>query len=596
VSHIPGVVNSPSQIAEGWIRQFNAALSSGSRQEFAALFCDDAYWRDLLALTWDLRTFAGRDLIAQTVPMLLEEAGVVSLSPENHDLRFERLPPFSETIGVFLRFDTNQGHCRGYVRLMADRSGGAHKAFTFLSSLQSLHDIHGAVAGPADVDDLDVLIVGAGHAGLALAARLAELGISTVLVERNKKVGDNWRNRYSSLRLHNQLCSCHLPRLPFPADWPMYLPKDMVADFLGTYAEELGLNVRTDTEVTRAEYKNDAWAVELCAGGRMQTLRPRYVVMATGVTGSVPKAPVIEGAASFAGTIMHTRDYLGTERVGGRNAVIIGAATSAHDIAQDLYHRGAASVTIVQRSSIVVVSLKGSQAQYAMYRDAKPGETIEDLDFVASTISYPLAKKIWIPITKRLAAQDKDLIDGLNRAGFRTDLGEDDSGFIIRSLMTYGQYYINVGGSELIIEGKVQVKSGVSLGRVTPNEVILSDGTALTADLLILATGFETIQDDIRRICGSEIAERVGPVWGMSALDGEIRGLWRPTGQPKFFVMGGGLSACRIYSHYLALQIQAGLRGLGPDLAHGAPRRAHHRAEAAKQCPGRDVPADRLEK
>jgi hypothetical protein len=558
-------VDSQSRVVKEWVDRFNAALAAGDPQQFAALFCDDSYWRDLLALTWDFRTFAGRDLIVASLPGLLAEGGVTPLEIEDRDLRIEKLGPFSETIGAFFRFDTNAGHCRGFVRLMVDSLTAAPKAFTFLSSLQRLINVQGRPASRAETDDPEVLIIGAGHAGLGLAARLAELGISTVVTERNQKVGDNWRHRYNSLRLHNQLFSCHLPRLHFPSNWPMYMPKDMVGDFLGTYAEKLGLDVWTGAEVRRGEYTGGSWVVDVHgAEGNVRTVRPRYVVMATGVTGSIPKVPAVDGAESFAGTILHSSDYLGTEDVSGCKAVIIGAATSAHDIAQDLYHRGAASVTMVQRSSVIVVSHKSSEVQYAMYRDAKPGETLEDLDFVSSSVCNLLAKRLWIPITKRLVQRDKDLLDGLRQAGFMTDQGEDDSGFIIRSLMTYGQYYINVGASELIIEGKVQVRSGVSFSRVTAHEVILSDDSALEADLLVLATGFESMQEDIRRLFGPDVAKRMGAVWGMSEVDGELRGVWKPTAQPGFFVMGGGLGACRIYSHYVALQIQAGLQASGP--------------------------------
>ena len=565
MNQIHAGVDSRSRIVIKWVDQFNAALATGDPQQFAALFCDDSYWRDLLALTWDIRSFAGRDLIVASLPGFLAEAGVTPLELEDHDLRVEQLGPFGETTGAFFRFGTNAGDCRGFVRLMADSVTAAPKAFTFLSSLQSLTGIQERLPDQAQADDPEVLIVGAGHAGLGLAARLAELGIPAVVIERTKNVGDNWRHRYTSLRLHNQLFTCHLPRLQFPSDWPMFLPKDMMGDFLSTYAQELSLNVWTGAEVLSGEYTGGSWAVAVRdAGGVVRALRPRYVVMATGVTGNVPKVPAVDGAESFAGTIIHSSDYLGTENVGGIKAVIIGAGTSAHDIAQDLYYRGAASVTMVQRSSVTVVSHKSSEVQYATYRDAGPNETLEDIDFVSSSVCNVLAKKLWIPITKRLAERDRELLDGLYQAGFMTNQGPDDSGFIIQSLISYGNYYINVGGSELIIEGKVQVKSGVSLSRVAAHEAILSDGTAIEADLLVLATGFQPMQEHIRGLFGPEVAERVGPVWGMSETDGELRGVWKPTAQPYFYVMGGGLAACRIHSRYVALQIQAGLHGLGP--------------------------------
>src|ERR1700722_12448015 len=217
MSQIHIVADSPLHVVKEWVDRFNAALAAGDPQHFAALFCEESYWRDLLALTWDIRTFTGRDLIAASLPGLLANNGVTPLELEERALRIEKLEPFSETIGAFFRFNTNDGRCRGFVRIMADSLAGTPKALTLLSSLQRLINVEARPTTRAATVDPEVLIIGAGHAGLSLAARLTEMGISTVITERNQKVGDNWRNRYSSLRLHNQLFSCHLPNLPFPS-------------------------------------------------------------------------------------------------------------------------------------------------------------------------------------------------------------------------------------------------------------------------------------------------------------------------------------------------------------------------------------------
>jgi putative flavoprotein involved in K+ transport len=560
VNHASAAGPDGAGLVEGWVDRFNAALAKADGRQLAELFSEDSYWRDLLALTGDIRTFAGRDLISGELPDRLRAAEVTPLRLEQRPPRLERPEPFGPLVGAFFRFNTVTGRCRGFVRLAVEPGTGAVTAFTLLTSLEELHqDAECPVRTTSD--EPEVLIVGAGQAGLGLAARLAHLGISTRLIERNHGVGDNWRNRYCSLRLHNQLVSCHLPVRRFPADWPTYLPRDMVASFFGRYAEELDLDVWTGSAVVRGRYTDDTWEIDVRdGGGTGHTVRPRFVVMATGVTGSIPKLPVIDGAERFRGTLMHSSAYRGTENVGGKRVVIVGAGTSGHDIAQDAHHRGAAAVTMVQRSSVTVVSLKSAEVQYATYRDAGPDMPLEDIDFLTSSIPNVLARRLWVPITKALVEQDKDLLDGLHRTGFLTDQGEDGSGFIVKSMMTYGGFYINVGAAEMIIDGRIQVRPGTSVGHLTEREVVLSDGSELEADLLVLATGFEPMQVDIRRIFGPEVAERVGPIWGLSELDGELRGVWRPSAQPNFFVMGGGLAHCRIYSRYVALQIQSGLR------------------------------------
>lgn len=560
MTNAPVVARGRTGLVEAWIDRFNTALTSGDGHLLAGLFSEDSYWRDLLALTGDIRTFAGRELIAAELPGRLVDAVVTPFVLEERDPRVERLEPFGQLIGAFFRFDAGSGHCRGFVRLTVDLDTETATAFTLLTSLEELHESDESPPAPRTLGEPDVLIVGAGQAGLGLAARLTQLGVSVRLIERNQGVGDNWRDRYCSLRLHNQLMSCHLPARRFPEDWPTYLPKDMVASFFGDYAEELGLDVWTDSEVIRGNHTGDGWEIDIRDGAGVRTVRPRYVVMATGITGGIPKLPVVEGAERFRGTLMHSSAYRGTEDVGGKQVVIVGAGTSGHDLAQDMYHRGAAAVTIVQRSSVTVVSLKSAEVQYAAYRDAGPDETLEDIDFVTSSIPNVLARRLWVPITKALAERDKDLLEGLRQAGFLTDQGEDGSGFIVKSMMTYGGFYINVGAADMIIEGKINVRSAVGVDHLTEGEVVLTDGTRLAADLFVLATGFEPMHADIRRIFGPQVADRVGPIWGLSERDGELRGVWRPSEQPNFLVMGGGLAHCRIYSRYVALQIQSGLR------------------------------------
>ena len=88
--------------------------------------------------------------------------------------------------------------------------------------------------------DPAVLIVGGGQAGLAIAARLGQLGVDTLIVDRHERVGDNWRKRYHSLTLHNEVHVNHLPYMPFPPTWPVYIPKDKLANWFEAYVEAHG--------------------------------------------------------------------------------------------------------------------------------------------------------------------------------------------------------------------------------------------------------------------------------------------------------------------------------------------------------------------
>jgi cation diffusion facilitator CzcD-associated flavoprotein CzcO len=97
-----------------------------------------------------------------------------------------------------------------------------------------------------------VLVLGAGHSGLSAAARLKALGLDTLVVEKNSRVGDNWRTRYRSLNLHNEVWANQMPYLLFPPTWPAYCSKDKIADWFESYASILDLNVWTGTYLERA--------------------------------------------------------------------------------------------------------------------------------------------------------------------------------------------------------------------------------------------------------------------------------------------------------------------------------------------------------
>ena len=130
-----------------------------------------------------------------------------------------------------------------------------------------------------------MLIVGGGQAGLSIAARLRALEVDALIVDRWPRVGDNWRRRYHALTLHNQVHVNHLPYLPFPPTWPVYIPKDMLASWFESYVEALELNYWTGTEFLGGRYDEAAgrWHVRLRqADGSMREMRPRHVVLATG--------------------------------------------------------------------------------------------------------------------------------------------------------------------------------------------------------------------------------------------------------------------------------------------------------------------------
>jgi putative flavoprotein involved in K+ transport len=489
------------------------------------------------------------------------------------------------TPSKLLDFETDIARCRGHLRLLAPADGnGAWNGWTLFTSLESLkghaeragqHRIrstrgHDAPAADATAGrpapNPQVLVIGAGQAGLAIAARLRQFGLDTVIIDREQRVGDNWRNRYQSLLLHNQIWANHLPYLPFPASWPAYLSKDEMADWLETYAKVLGLDVWLETKLVDAAYDENkrCWTVRLTRpDGTTTEIHPRHIVQATGVFG-VPNRPAIRGADRYEGKLIHAEDYEGGIASRGTRVLVVGAGSSAHDVAQDLCKLGA-DVTMLQRSSTCVVSVEpGAARAYSIY--AEDGPPVEDADFVSNSMPFPLLTEFHKELTKRIADMDRDLLQGLRKAGFALDFGEDESGFLMKYHRYGGGYYINAGCSDLIVEGRIKIKQGASIERLERTSVKFSDGTSMDADVVVVAAGYTNMSESVRRVMGDKVADRVGPIWGLDE-EGEVRAMLRPTGQPGFWLMGGSLQQCRPYSKYLALQIKANLVGLSPGRA-----------------------------
>src|SRR5450432_4451848 len=199
------------------------------------------------------------------------------------------------------------------------------------------------------------------------------------------------------------------------------------------------LNFWTGTEFWGGSYdeQQQRWTVTLRrADGAERIMHPRHVVLATGVSG-IPNLPDMPGLKNFAGTVMHSSQYSDGEDWKGKRALVIGTGNSGHDIAQDLYS-GGTDVTLVQRSPTLIVSIEPSaQLVYAPYNEG----TLDDNDLIATSMPLLVARKSHAMVTEHAKRLDKGLLDGLARAGFKLDFGEDDTGWQFKYLTRGGVYY-----------------------------------------------------------------------------------------------------------------------------------------------------------
>ena len=582
---MPSEGNKAKVVVADWLARFERALSGGD-EKLAALFHADSHWRDVLALTWSIETVSGCDAIVRALKASGHRARPTGLAIDS-----DRTAPRhvmragAEAIEAIFKFETADGRGSGVLRLTPDADGGALKAWTLLTAMEELKgheeqvgkarphgdsysrdfrgpnwlDLRKASAAYADRDPT-VLVVGGGQAGLSIAARLGQLQVDTLIVDRWPRIGDNWRQRYHALTLHNQVQVNHLPYMPFPPNWPTYIPKDKLAGWFEAYVESLELNYWTGTEFEGGHYdeQNGRWTVTLRrADGRRRELHPRHIVMATGVSG-IPNVPELPRLQNFRGTVLHSSQYDDGEAWKGKNALVIGTGNSGHDIAQDLHSSGA-RVTLVQRSPTLIVNVEPSaQLPYALYDE---GPSLEDCDLITVATPLALGRQSHKLFTERAKGMDRKLLDGLERIGFQLDFGDDGTGWQFKYLTRGGGYYFNVGCSDLLVEGKIGLAQFADIDRFVAEGARLRSGETLAADLVVLATGYQSQEHLVRKLFGDVVAARVGPIWGFGESQ-ELRNMFMRTPQPGLWFIAGSLAQCRIYSKYLGLQIKACELGL----------------------------------
>jgi len=573
-------------IANHWLARFEHALGTGDAAALAALFRTDGHWRDVLAFSGQICTLSSVQAIA--AQLALEAPRVRACGFRTDPAR--TAPRHASRAGAkcveaIFRFETAAGRGSGLLRFLTESNDDPPRAWTLLTTLEELRGHEERIgarrptgqsysrdfSGPNWLDlrrasleykdrEPTALIVGGGQAGLSIAARLKALGVDALIVDRWPRVGDNWRRRYHALTLHNQVHVNHLPYLPFPPTWPVYIPKDMLASWFEAYVEALELNYWTGTELLGGHYDNRAarWSVNVRKeDGTVREMQPRHVVLATGVSG-IPNTPDIPSLGNFRGTLLHSSAYTDGEPWRGRRALVIGTGNSGHDIAQDLHSSGA-SVTLAQRSPTLIVNIEPSaQLVYGLYSEGPP---LEDCDLITASVPLALARRSHQLATAHARELDRPLLEQLERKGFRLDFGEGDTGWQFKYLTRGGGYYFNVGCSDLLVEGKVRLVQFADIAEFVPGGARLRSGEELPADLVVLATGYKGQEALVAKLFGPGTAQRVGPVWGFG--DGqELRNMFQRTPQPGLWFIAGSFAQCRIYSKYLALQIRASEAGL----------------------------------
>jgi len=588
---------SASEQAAGWLAGLDRALAAGDIAAAVDLFEPDGYWRDLLTFTWNIKTLEGRPAIRAML-----EATLADTRPCRWRLTGEAAIEGGLVVAWFA-FETAVASGEGILRLT---DGRCHTLLTAMRDLDGFPEPVGPrrPMGLRHVADRQretwleqrlreaarlgreeqpyVVIIGGGQGGIALGARLKQLGVPAIILEKNARAGDSWRNRYRTLVLHDPVWFDHLPYIPFPPNWPVFTPKDKMGDWLEMYAKVMELDYWARSRCSRATFDDESqrWTVEVERGGETSTLRPRHLVFATGAYGP-PRTIDLPGRDSFGGRILHSSQYSQGTDFKGERVVVVGSASSGHDVAVDLWEGSAAEITMVQRAPTTVVKSETlMETAFANYSEAAlaKGITTEKADMLLASTPAALHPVAQIPIWRQIRQRDADYYQALEDAGFAIDFGEDESGLMMKAWRTGSGYYIDVGASQLIIDGEIEVKSGVGVERLSAGTVHLTDGSSLPADALILCTGYHSMHETVAQIVSREVADTVGPCWGLGSgvrgdpgpWKGELRNMWKPTAHPALWFHGGNLALSRFYSRMVALQLKARMEGL-PTAVYGEP-------------------------
>jgi len=572
-----------SQI-EGWLSRFETALTACDANKLSDCFTKDGNWRDVLAFTWHLTPFVGASQIGigfvERQPSVL--AHKFEINPERSEpRRVTRLQ--KDCIEAMIRFETKLGRGEGVLRLIEE--GTTLKAWALSTSLEEMKGFEEKIganrpSGSAysrnfggdnwedarrraqsyEDHDPTVLVVGGAQAGLSIAARLNQLGVDTLVVEKWPRIGDSWRKRYHSLALHNSIHVNNLPYMPFPPTWPNYIPKDMLGLWFESYAQIMEINHWTSTEFTKGEWDEAAkhWNATLkLADGSERLLKPRHIVFANGVS-SYPLKPEIPGLEEFEGDVIHSEGFDSGAPYAGKKAIVIGTGSSGNDIALDLHSFGV-DTTIVQRGSTTVVSIEPSaKLNYALYDE---GLSVEECDLIGLAATPPLVIKAYQLAVKRMMDLDKEMIEGLEKIGFKYDIGEDGTGHQMKYRRRGGGYNLDAGSSALMIKGEIGLIQNDEIESYCAKGARMKDGSIVEADVIVLSTGYYPQGELVRRALGEDMASKIGPIWGEDE-DGELANMFKRTPQEGAWFIAGSLTQVRVYSKYLALQIKALEEGL----------------------------------
>ncbi len=310
------------------------------------------------------------------------------------------------------------------------------------------------------------LIIGAGPAGLAVAGRLQRKGLPFEILEKTKHIGWSWKNHYDRLHLHTVKQLSHLPHLPFPDEYPLYVTRQQVVDYLNQYAQHFQIQPHFETEVQSIAPSGDQWTVRTASG---QQIEAEHVVIATGVN-RIPHIPTWEGQEKFQGIITHSRSYKNAQPFVGSKVLVVGIGNTGAEIALDLSEHGIDTyVSVRSPVSMVPRDVFGRPVQVTAKKLAK----------------IPFGIGDWLGTQIR-----KMVIGDLSKYGL--PMSKVHPAVQLRE--TGKTPIVDIGTAAQIKAGKIKILPDIV--RLTPGGASFKNGVELDFDHIILATGYKAQIND----------------------------------------------------------------------------------------------------
>ncbi|KAF2228902.1 flavin-containing monooxygenase [Viridothelium virens] len=590
-----------------------AAVESAFNDLKDSHFSKDAVWRDIFALTGTLRTFYTSSSVAGAwkATSRIYKPTSFHVEPNGHIIRMGNAS-WVEFPFTFETTATPKTSCSGFLDLVPSNDGW--KIWRLRTILEGLHGVasvdflepvkqrpeigctddemmegidrantlneanhvtdgngnrednftnvsgvHGLTEAIDSNLSFGCVVVGGGQAGLATGGRLQALGISYVILDKHKDVGDSWNARYDSTRLHTIREYSHLPfDRTFPSSYPDFLTGKDLGRGHRDWAFKYGINIWQSTTLLSGSWdtKKQLWTLKIERYGQETSLSCRFLVFAAGAGGQLPLIPTYKNREAFQGLILHSQEYKSASAWTGKHGVVVGTANTGHDVAEDMFHANLASVTMVQRSKTYVFPEHYyNDTQHGLYNENFPTE-LADRHHATNPIAVSrlLANKG----LHGKARREPERFDALEKAGFKVERYGD---IMFNLYERSGGHYMDVGASEKIARGFIKVKSDSLPVSYTKDGLLFSDGDHLKADVIVFATGFVKNQRlVVAEILGQEVADQLEDYWGLNE-EGEIKGAFRPSGHPAFWYHGGTIGQARFFSRFIALQIKAKLLG-----------------------------------